>query len=47
MSLFLLLQQWPRLSSPSYMYGFRDGRLVAVQLLLCGMLLQGFIQYDL
>ena len=35
-----------RMSCPSYFICFRDGRKVAVQLLVCGLLLPGFVQYD-
>ena len=33
------------MSCLSYLYGFSDGRSVTVQLLFCGMLLPGLIQY--
>ena len=33
------------MSCLSNLDGFRDGRLVTVQLLFCGMLLLGFVQY--
>ena len=35
-----------RMSRPSYLDGFGDGREVAVELLFCGMLLPGIVQYN-
>ena len=35
-----------RMSCSSYLDGFRDGRSVAAQLLFCGVLLPGFVQYS-
>ena len=34
------------MSCSSDLNSFRDGRLVAEKLLLCGILLPGFVQYD-
>ena len=44
MSSFLLLQV-SHLSGSSNLDSFRDGWLVAVQLLLCGVLPPGLVQY--
>ena len=42
----LLLRSSLLLQCLSYLDGFRDGNLVAVQLLIGGMLLPGFVQYS-
>ena len=47
MSSFLLLQRCPCMSGSSNYNSFRDGLLVAVRLLLCGVLHPGIIQYCL
>ena len=46
MSSSLLFQQFSGMSCQSYLDGFKDEKLVAVQLLFCRILLTGFVKYS-